>query len=72
MSTNTLDTLPELHQFVADQAAEDAVLSPSERAHQEEIVRDVLLHEPFKPTVVKKLFKDYSHQVASHVAARNN
>jgi hypothetical protein len=38
-------TIHELHDFVTTQAAEDAVLSPSEKSYQTKLVADVLTQE---------------------------
>lgn len=59
MSNKIFDTLTELRDFVTVQAAEDAVLSRSERKYQAGIVRDVLGQEHLKPKVFNDLMKDY-------------
>lgn len=63
------ETLPELHDFVANQAEVDAVLPEEERSYQAELVRDVLGQESLKPSVEKQLFAEYTEGVASHLGA---
>ena len=70
MNIATHDTLSELRNFVAHQAAEDAVLSASERRYQKELVTDVLAHEPLKPSTFKKLVNDYSGRVSRHLQTK--
>lgn len=67
--TTTQETLSELRDFVATQAAEDAVLPVNERRYQAELVTDVLKHEPIKPRQIKELVHDYLAGVASHLKA---
>lgn len=69
MQNSTHESLSELHDFVATQAAEDAVLDANERRYQAELVADVLTQEPLKPAVIKSLVKEYSSGVASHLKA---
>ena len=70
MKTQTHDPISELQDFIAHQAAEDAVLSASERRYQKELVTDVLAHEPLKPTTFKKLVNDYSGRVSRHLQTK--
>ena len=65
MNTTIHETLSELKEFVAVQAAEDAVMPPSERRHQGEVVTDVIGQESLKPNVRKDLLNDYFGQVAA-------
>lgn len=55
----TTETINELREFVIDQAAEDAVLPPSERNHQEELVTDVLGQEAPNDQAFEKLLELY-------------
>jgi hypothetical protein len=55
----TAQTINELHDFVTTQAAEDAVLSPSERSYQAELVTDVLKQEAPNNQAFKKLLDLY-------------
>lgn len=59
MKTNTTGTLSELQDFVTHQAAEDAVLPPSERSYQEKLVADVLGQEAPNDRAFKRLIKLY-------------
>ncbi len=68
--TQTHDTLSELRDFVAQQAAEDAVLPVGERRYQAELVRDVLSQEPLKPSAIKELVNDYSAGVARRLGSK--
>jgi|GEM_PF-1065488 len=65
MKTQTHDPISELKDFVAIQAAEDAILAPDERRHQAKLVTDVLGQEPLKPSIINGLVNDYSKRVAS-------
>lgn len=58
MKTNT-GTINELRGFVTDQAVEDAVLSPSERSYQEQLVADVLGQEAPNSQALKELLELY-------------
>ena len=49
----------ELKDFVTHQAAEDAVLSPSERNYQEQLVADVLGQEAPNSKALKELLDLY-------------
>ena len=51
--------IAELKEFVTDQAHEDAVLTPSERRHQEELVADVLGQEGLSMKIYNQLFDLY-------------
>jgi hypothetical protein len=62
MKTNTTGTLSELKDFIMHQAAEDAVLSPSERSYQEELVADVLGQEAPSNQALKQLLDLYRTQ----------
>lgn len=55
MKTNIND----LQDFVRTQAAEDAVLSTSERKYQKELVSDVLSQEAPNPKALKQLLDLY-------------
>lgn len=59
MNQTITDTLSELREFVTVQAAEDAVLSASERRYQAGIVKDVLGQAHLKPNTLKSLMNDY-------------
>jgi hypothetical protein len=59
MSQSIHDSVTELREFVTVQASEDAVLSPSERRYQADIVKDVLGQAHLKPKVFKNLMNDY-------------
>jgi hypothetical protein len=63
----TQESLTELREFVATQAAEDAVLSPDERLYQTDLVKDVLGQESLKPSVMQELVNEYSTSVARHL-----
>ncbi len=62
---NLHESLSELQDFVRHQAAEDAVLVPSERRYQAQLVKDVLRQEHLQPNVFKSLISDYSRLVAN-------
>ena len=62
MKTNTTGTYADLQDFVTHQAVEDAVLPPSERKYQEELVKDVLGQEAPNDRVFKRLIKLYRSQ----------
>ncbi len=64
---STQDSLAELRDFVTHQAAEDAVLKPTERLYQAKVVTDVLKHEHLKPKLIKELVSDYSAGVVRHL-----
>ncbi|HLG91326.1 MAG TPA: hypothetical protein VI336_04180 [Candidatus Saccharimonadales bacterium] len=49
----------ELKDFVTHQAAEDAVLPPTERSYQEELVADVLEQEAPNSKALKELLDLY-------------
>lgn len=66
----TQESLTELREFVATQAAEDAVLSPDERSYQTDLVKDVLGQESLKPSVIQELVDDYSANVARHLESQ--
>ncbi|MEX0881452.1 MAG: hypothetical protein WEC17_03015 [Candidatus Saccharimonadales bacterium] len=53
----------ELKDFVIHQAAEDAVLSPSERQYQEQLVNDVLRQEVQAPKKLAKLLDEYKANI---------
>jgi hypothetical protein len=61
MKTST-QTINELHDFVTNQAADDAVLSPSERSYQEKLVADVLSQEAPSKQAHKQLLELYRTQ----------
>ena len=65
-----LNVRAELRDFVETQGAEDAVLSPSERRYQAELVTDVLEQEPLKPSTRFELVHDYSKSVARHLGTK--
>lgn len=52
-------TITDLQDFVTTQAAEDAVLSPSERTYQAQLVADVLKQEAPNNQAFNKLLKLY-------------
>ena len=71
MKTNKItESISELRDFVATQAAEDAVLDASERRYQADLVKDVLNHEPLKASMIKELIGDYSKGVASRLKSQ--
>jgi len=51
--------IAELKEFVTDQAHEDAVLAPSERRYQEELVVDVLSQEGLSAKLHQQLLDLY-------------
>ena len=55
-------TISELQDFVVTQAAEDAVLSTSERRYQAELVADVLSQEAPNSQALKELLALYRTQ----------
>lgn len=65
--TSRHDSLSELHEFVAIQAVEDAVLPADERQYQRDLVKDVLGQEALKPAVLKGLVSEYTQGVTSHL-----
>jgi hypothetical protein len=69
MTTQIHDTLPELRDFIAHQAQEDAGLPSDERRYQLELVSDVLHQEPLKSGVIEELVDDYKEQVAHGLKA---
>lgn len=60
---NTTQT--ELHEFVLQQAADDAALPLGDRRHQAEVVADVLGQELLQPDIRKGLLDDYIDNIAS-------
>lgn len=61
--SNTTETVAKLREFVADQAADDALMPLDDRVHQKEVVRKVLAEEVENPKLLKELFGSYSDQV---------
>ena len=59
----TTEALSELREFVAQQAAEDALLPPPERRHQAALVKDVLNQEVSSSRLVQELLGSYSSQI---------
>jgi hypothetical protein len=55
-------TITELQDFVVNQAAEDAVLSSSEKRYQAQLVADVLGQEAPNSKALKKLLALYRSQ----------
>lgn len=65
----TQETIAELHEFVANQAADDAGLPENERPYQADLVKDVLGQEALKPSVIKELVDEYTEVIAQHLQA---
>ena len=59
MKLKTTDTYAELEEFVIQQASDDALLSPSEKHHQTEVVKGVLSDQVSDPKTLKKLLDEY-------------
>ena len=58
-------TKTELHEFVMQQAVDDAGLALGDRRHQAEVVADVLGQEPLQSAIRKDLLNDYLDNIVS-------
>ena len=59
MNQNATETLNQLRKFVAQQASDDASLPADEKAHQTQVVREVLSDQISSPKTLKRLIDAY-------------